>query len=128
MMRPRLVHPTTVKIARLDRAATQWDPDFRTTGRPVYTQPVEVRAQVRYQQAAAFAMTAAGETPVTTGRLVMLAADYAASGGFAKGDKIVEIGGIATEAHIVEVRPAAFRADGSHGLVMLEFESRRRGP
>lgn len=127
-MRPRLVHPTTAKIARLDRPATQWDPDFRTTRQPVYTSPVEVKVQVRYQQADALAMTAAGETPVTMGRLVMLAADYAASGGFAKGDKIVEIGGQATEAYIVEVRPAAFQGDGSYGLVMLEFESRRKGP
>ncbi len=128
MMRPRLVHPTTAKIARLDRTATQWDPDFRTTTQPVYAPPVEVKAQVRYQQAGALAMTAAGETPVTMGRLVMLAGDYAASGGFAKGDKIVEIGGQATEAYIVEVRPAAFQGDGSYGLVMFEFESRRRGP
>lgn len=127
-MRPRLVHPTTAKIARLDRVATQWDPDFRTTAQPVYAPPAEVKAQVRYQQAAALAVTAAGETPGTMGRLVILAEDCAAVGGFAKGDKIVEIGGQAIEAYVVEVRPAAFRADGSHGLVLLEFESRRKGP
>jgi len=127
-MRPRLVHPTTVKIARLDRSATQWDPDFRTAAQPAYAPPVQVKAQVRYEKANALAITPAGETPVTMGSLVMLADDYAASGGFVKGDKIVEIGGLAAEAYIVEVRPAAFQADGSHGLVILEFESRRKGP
>lgn len=127
-MRPRLIHPTSVKIARLDRSTTQWDPDFRTTTQPIYSQPVEIRAQVNYERVEAQAMTLAGETPESMGHVTMLAEDFSKLGGFDKGDKIVEIGGLPVEAYITEARPAAFQSNGTYGLVMLMFESRRKGP
>ncbi|NPV54515.1 MAG: hypothetical protein HPY71_13535 [Firmicutes bacterium] len=117
-----------MKIARLDRSTTQWDPDFRTTTQPIYSQPVEIRAQVNYERVEAQAMTLAGETPESMGHVTMLAEDFSKLGGFDKGDKIVEIGGLPVEAYITEARPAAFQSNGTYGLVMLMFESRRKGP
>lgn len=123
-MKPRLIHPTLVRIVRVDRSGTQWDEDFRTTVKLRYAEPVTVTAQVRYTRVEAHTATPAGDSPTTTGRLVMLASHYAAYG-FDNGDKIVGIGGMPVEAFITEVRPAGFDRAGRAGLTVLAFESRR---
>ncbi|HHV62118.1 MAG TPA: hypothetical protein GXX51_05710 [Firmicutes bacterium] len=127
-MRPKLVHPTTAKIARLDRSSTEWDPVFRMPkGQVAYSEPVEVWAQVEYSRVNEFAMTPAGEMPFTMGHLTMTKGDFEKAGGFSEGDRIVEIGNLPVEAYIVEIRPAGHYF-GKPELIVLMFESRRKGP
>lgn len=127
-MRPSLIQPAIVKIARLDRSATEWDPDFKEPiGTVRYSSPIEMKAQVKYELAGQREMSAAGESPRTLGHLTMTREAFDMAGGFEKGDKIVEIGGLSVEAYITEIRPAG-HYHGKATLIILMFESRREVP
>lgn len=124
-MRPKLIHPVDVTIYRIDRAATQFDPDFRepTTGVQYELAPVTVEAQVKYDRFEALNMVAGGDSPLTTGHLLI---EREPLGGLNKGDKITTIAGQPVELYITEKRPAAHYG-GQARLLKVLFEARRKG-
>lgn len=124
-MRPRLVHPVEVAIYRIDRTATQFDPDFREPigGIQYEKEPVKLKGQVKYDRFDALSMVAGGDSPLTTGHIVIYAGQ---DKGIDKGDKIAAIAGQTTELYITEKRPAACYG-GRARLVKVLFEARRKG-
>lgn len=124
-MRPKLIHPVEVTIYRVDRVATQFDPDFREplAGVRYEPVPVTVKAQVKYDRFEALNMVAGGDSPVTTGYLLI---EKEPPGGLNKGDKIAAIAGQPVELYITEIRPAVHYGGRARMLKVL-FEARRKG-
>ncbi|HHY36546.1 MAG TPA: hypothetical protein GX518_02525 [Firmicutes bacterium] len=125
-MRPRLIHPVEVTIYKIDREATEFDPDFREpVGGIKYEQePVILRAQVKYDRFEALNMVAAGDSPLTSGYLLAEAKDVVDTG-IGKGDKITAIGDHDTELYVTEIRPAVHY--GKAHMRKVYFEARRKG-
>lgn len=124
-MRPRLVHPVEVIIYRIDKTETQFDPDFREPigGIQYEGEPVKLNAQVKYDSFTALNMVAGGNSPSTSGHLVVYEGQ---DNGIGIGDKITNIGGQETELYITEKRPAACYG-GKARLTKVLFEARRKG-
>lgn len=120
MLRRALV-PVTVR--RLDRSATQWDPDFKVpAGHLVYGLPETVLAIVRWDQERVSASP--------TGQVVTRSGSFAVPADspdpeFRPGDKVEAIGGRVLEppAYIVAVRPSGL-IGGRHRFIRYEFEAR----
>lgn len=124
-MRPKLIHPVEVTIYRVDRVATQFDPDFREplAGVRYEPVPVTVKAHVKYDRFEALNMVAGGDSPVTTGYLLI---EKEPPGGLNKGDKIAAIAGQPVELYVTEKRPAVHYGGKARMLKVL-FEARRKG-
>ncbi len=124
-MRPKLIHPVEVAICRVDRTATQFDPDFREPiGEIKYeSTPVTVKAQVKYDRFEALNMVPGGDSPQTSGYLLIEAEP---PGGLNKGDKIISIAGISTELYVTEKRPGVHYGGRARMLKIL-FEAGDRG-
>jgi len=123
---PRLIHPVPVEILPVDRAATLWDADFNepVNGGPVqYGGAFLVAGQIRYDKLAQQEMVADGESPVSSGHIVIKASDAAK---IKKSDKIVRVGGIAVELYVTEIRPGGTYGGNAH-LAFVRFSSRRKG-
>jgi len=115
-----------VEILPVDRAATLWDADFNepVNGGPVqYGGAFLVAGQIRYDKLAQQEMVADGESPVSSGHIVIKASDAAK---IKKSDKIVRVGGIAVELYVTEIRPGGTYGGNAH-LAFVRFSSRRKG-
>lgn len=118
-MRPKLIHPVEVTIHRVDRTATQFDPDFREPIGDVKYEPtpVTLRAQVKYDRFEAQNMVPAGDAPLSSGYLLT-----DEDPGINKGDKITSIAGIPVELYVTEKRPAVHYG-GRARMVKILFEA-----
>jgi hypothetical protein len=124
-MKPKLIHPVEVTIYRIDRVATQFDPDFREPiGDVKYeSTPVTVKAQVKYDRFQALNMVPGGDSPQTSGYLLI---ENEPPGGLNKGDKIASIAGVPVELYITEKRPAVHYR-GQARMLKILFEAGARG-
>lgn len=122
-MRPRLIHPVEVVVERVDKAATEYDADFREPVNEVtYSAVVRLQAQVKFDRFEARNMTPGGDAPQTTGYL-LISADRANE--IQKGDKISKIGEVPVELFITEKRPAVHY--GKARMIKVFFEAGERG-
>lgn len=124
-MKPRLIHPVEVTINRVDRTATVFDQDFREPvgGIRYDPVPVTVKAQVKYDRFEALNMVPGGDSPQTSGYLLIEAEP---PGELNKGDKITGIAGVPVELYITEKRPAVYYGGRAQMLKIL-FEAGDRG-
>lgn len=115
-----------VVVRRLDRAATEWDPDFKVpSGSLRYGLPEKVKALVRWDTVQ--------HMPAETGMMVVRSGSFAVpvearTPLFKPGDMVTEIGGIPLNppVYITGVRPSAL-VGGRYRFVRYTFESRPEG-
>lgn len=126
-MRPRLIHPVTVEIERVQKDQVVWDDTFRepVSGDDVpYGEPEAIEAQVRFNTYERRDMTLAGETPMTTGHILYRRGEIPS---LKKGDRIKSVDGMPiTSVYIVSVQPAA-AGRGRFHLECAHFEERKQG-
>lgn len=100
-MKPRLIHPVTVRLFRRETAES--DPDFGEVSAG-WKEPVEIKGQVAWGKFEALQPSGAGDRPQCDGHIVFYADEWAKLGGV-KGDE-VELEG-SGRLVIVEIAPKA---------------------
>lgn len=115
-----------VVVRRLERSATDWDPDFKVPrGKVKYGLPETVRALVRWN--------AVEYAPTETGMVVNRSGSFSVptkekDPGFKLGDKVESIGGVRLDppVFITGVRPSGL-IGGRYRFLRYTFESRPEG-
>lgn len=96
---PSLIHAIDIRIERLDRGTTTWDPVFGepdpSGGGKVYLPPVDVLAQIHWSKFDFQHPGPGGDDPMADGHITMLRSDVdaLADGPFKKGDRIIMLDG-----------------------------------
>lgn len=129
---PRLIHPTTVTIEQLDRAATLYDDDAREPiGQAARKAPVVLQAQVLWGGGGAQEDSPdpqeAGIREKSSGYLLFRVVDLAAAAvTLQREDRITSIGILAgLNLYLTEFHPMAYYPDqGGHTLLKCFFEDR----
>ena len=123
---PRRYNPVPVKILRLSLTQPVLDPDFEEPigGLNKEFVEVELEAQVVYKKKDEAQPNWAGDVPGSAGRLVFTR-EYLEDQGlsldtFKIGDRIAEIGGVAADFDVLEVRPQGHLRGQPH-LVFVVF-------
>lgn len=78
-MRPKVIHP--VKVILYKREETEVDPEFGVTGNIIWSEPVELFGQVKYEKFEALVPVGDGNDPVNDGHVVFYADDWLLQGG-----------------------------------------------
>ena len=101
-MKPKVIHP--VKVILHHREENVTDPEFGVTGEIIWSDPVELQGQVKYEKFENLVPVPDGNDPVNDGHIVFYSDDWSRSGGIV-GDEI-ELED-SSRLIVIEVRPAA---------------------
>lgn len=122
-MKPRLIHPVTVKVKNVDTNATTYDADFdEPTGVVVYEAVQTLKAQVHFNRGLELEGKTTGFELRGDGYLLMERAD---ADGVNINAVVTEIDGETVEHHVIEKRNAAHYATAH--FTMVYFETREKG-
>jgi hypothetical protein len=120
---PRLIHPQTVTIERLDRDSTPWDTVFKEpatdrwsvpsgavqdhpSSKPQYSAAITLHAQIKYDRAKEVEMSRGGDAPRGDGHLLFHAPTLREAGITLKaGDRCTAIGDFAVEFYFIDIVP-----------------------
>lgn len=115
------------KYKPLALSLTATDPDYDEVSvgqEKVYGSEISIQAQVVWKRAWERDLTSTGDPSTSEGHLtVKKKTATLKSWTFSKGDIITEIGGVAVDLEITEVRPGAF-LNGNSNLILLFFKTR----
>ena len=122
-MKPRLIHPVTVKVKNVDTSATTYDPEYdEPTGAVVQAAEQTLKAQVKFNRGLELEGKTTGFQLRGDGYLLMKRAD---ADGVDIGAVVTEIDGETVEHHVIEKTNAAHYATAH--LTMVVFETREKG-
>lgn len=102
MIRPKVIHP--VKVILHSRKEIEIDSEFGPTGKIVWSDPVELYGQVRYEKYEQLIPVGDGNDPVNDGHIVFYSDDWQKSGGVVGDELELED---SSRLIVIEVRPMA---------------------
>ena len=101
-MKPKVIH--SVKVILYHREETVTDPEFGVTGEITWSEPIELKGQVKYEKFENLTTVIDGNDPVNDGHIVFYSDEWQEGGGLVGDELELED---SSRLIITEIRPAA---------------------
>lgn len=122
-MKPKVIHPRRVLLYR--REETKIDPEFGPTGEIIWSEPITLYGQVKYNKFQELTPIGSGNDPVSDGHIVFYDDDWVKSGGQVNDElELEEDYTFTSRLKVIETRPAA-HYHGKNWHIHVYFERLR---